>query len=297
MADLQLSAYLQQAAHDEDAGFAYAGYDAGSRQRHAAGQLTEELLERILGRSESQERAAEADAIASPDLSTARARLQNSMCSALDLITSRASTTGQLALTGLVGMGVAELMQAITVVGAVADEALGLSVELADLEQLVRGYVANAIVSLVALLGLPLLAAVAGQAVEWLRDLGEGRLLTPAVVKLYQTQGTLDDLSAKVRDSEAALGRLDAAREAIDALDSAYGRQTTLVAMLLKGLRLVSALPVVVLPAGPPLVAGANLSLGIYVILAGGDFVDSRHSLVPNRVPGVRVVVEKWLAG
>jgi hypothetical protein len=40
---------------------------------------------------------------------------------------------------------------------------------------------------------------------------------------------------------------------------------------------------------------GAYLALGVYVIAAGGDYVDAPRLQLLDRVPGVRVVVETRL--
>jgi hypothetical protein len=58
----------------------------------------------------------------------------------------------------------------------------------------------------------------------------------------------------------------------------------------------VGGISAAALPASKLVMAAAYLVLGIYIVLAGGDYVDAPHLQFLNRVPGVRQVVEVRLA-
>ena len=87
-----------------------------------------------------------------------------------------------------------------------------------------------------------------------------------------------------------------AAIQDVDRLDSAFHQQIKLAEKLLKGLRFVGGIATAALPASKLLLAGVYMVLGVYIVAAGGDFVDAPHLQLLNRVPGVRQVVEIRLA-
>jgi hypothetical protein len=226
----------------------------------------------------------------------ARMDLSDSVEDAIDLISSRAGKVGQSALGGLVGMGAAELANAAGIVGMDIAEALGQAEKVTQLYELFRSYVTGAIESLIALLGRPALEVATNQALEWVGELKEGKLLARMLQKLYETDKTVEELHLEISASQAGLEQFVAAIQDVDRLDSAFHQQIKLAEKLLKGLRFVGGVTAAILPAGKLLLAGVYMVLGVYIVAAGGDYVDARRLQLLNRVPGVRQVVELRLA-
>jgi len=235
---------------------------------------------------------AERGEVAPPDIPTARVELSNAIKDTLVLISERAGKTGQEALGGLVGLGIAEVAQAAGVVGMDIAQALGQAEKVTRLYNAFRDFALKAYDSLVALLGQPVLQAATSRVLEWVDELKRGKLFSEMLEKLYETGQTRQDLSQLVTNSQAGLGKFAIAIKDVDGLGTAYEQQIKLADKLLRGLRFLGGLPAAVLPQGRVLLAAAYIVLGAYVVLAGADYVDARRVKLLNRVPGVHQVVE-----
>jgi hypothetical protein len=222
--------------------------------------------------------------------------LSNSVDDAIDLISSRAGRVGQSALSGLVGIGATELVNAAGIVGMDIAEALGQAEKATKLYELFRTYITKAVESLIALVGRPALEAATNQALEWVNELKEGKLFREMLIRLYGTSQTVEQLRLEIAASQAGLERFVAAIQDVDKLDSAFHQQIKLAEKLLKGLRFVGGISAAALPASKLILAGVYMVLGVYIVAAGGDYVDSPRLQFLNRVPGVRQVVEVRLA-
>ncbi len=231
-----------------------------------------------------------------PGLQAAQTLLSTAVDDAMDLISSRAGRVGQSALGGLVGLGASELANAAVVVGMDITEALGQADKVTDLYELFRGYVMGAVESLIALVGRPALGVVTNKALEWISDLKEGKILGEILQELYGTNQTTKKLRAEITASKAELYQFVAAIQDVDRLDSAFQQQIKLAEKLLAGLRFLGAIAAASFPASRLLVAGVYMVLGVYIVVAGGDYVDSPHLEVIDRIPGVRQVVQSRLA-
>ena len=290
LTDLEVSARLLQAAEDQEDEIAWAA--GWGVERGGAGLgATEERLRLILGQAETK---VERGRTVPLNVATARGMLAGVIADALDLIPDRAARTGQAALGGLLGLGVAEVARAAGVVGMNLADALGQAEKVTRLYSLFRDFLLKAYDALVGLVGESLAGTAAQKVVEWLEDLREGEQIGELLERLYETERTSQALSQLVGQSGAAPEKFAAAIERLDELGAAYGRQMDLSDHLVRGLKFLSFVPAAALPQGRLVMAAAYMLLGAYVVWSGGDYVDARRLERLNRVPGVqRVVLEE----
>lgn len=288
LTDLHVSAYLLQAATDEEDGLGFE--ELGNRQERGlpAFDQMENLFSIVRGEAESVVDKAERITRLPETIIAARLALANSVADALDLISNRASRTGQSALSGLMGLSGAELSQVVGNIGLEIAGTLSQAEKVSHLYNLFRRYVTSAVETLIALVGRPVL--------EWMNDLKAGGGFRQILQNLYATSETTEKLHHSITNSEASLEQFIAAIQDVDNLEDAYHKQIETAEKLLKGLRFVSNISVAVLPSGVLLLGGAYITLGIYVIAAGGDYVDAPRLQFLDRVPGVQKVVESRLA-
>jgi hypothetical protein len=294
--DLQISAYLLQAAVEQEEEYEFTAVET-ERQRGLPGLgPDDDLLSLITGEPESVAPAVDRGRSTPGSVPDARVELSNSVDDAVDLISSRAGKVGQSALGGLVSIGAAELISAAGIVGMDIAEALGQAEKVTRLYELFRSYISGAIESLIALVGRPALEAATDQALEWINEMKEGKLFGELLLKAYGTDLIIEELHLRIAGSQAGLEQFVAAVQDVDKLDSAFHQQIKLAEKLLKGMRFVGGISAAALPASKLVMAAVYLVLGIYIVLAGGDYVDAPRLQFLNRVPGVRQVVEVRLA-
>ncbi|MFN2243319.1 MAG: hypothetical protein ACK2U2_13600 [Anaerolineae bacterium] len=294
--DLQISVYLLEAAMEQEEEYEFAAVETEQQRGLSGLGPDEELLGLITGELQTMTPAVDRGRSTPGSVPDARVQLSNSVDDAVDLISSRAGKVGQSALGGLIGIGAAELISAAGIVGMDIAEALGQAETVTRLYELVRSYISGAIESLIALVGRPALEAATDQALDWINEMKEGRLFGELLLKAYGTDQIIEELHLRIAGSQAGLEQFVAAAQDVDKLDSAFHQQIKLAEKLLKGLRFVGGISAAALPASKLVMAAAYLVLGIYIVLAGGDYVDAPHLQFLNRVPGVRQVVEVRLA-
>lgn len=295
--DLQISAYLLRAAVEQEEEYEFAGEDTGRQRSRSSMGPDDDLLNLIIGEPEAVAPTTDRSRSTPGSVANARVALSNSVDDAIDLISSRAGRVGQSALSGLLGIGAAELANAAGIVGMDIAEALGKAEEVTRLYELFRSYISSAVESLIALVGRPALEAATNQALEWVGELKEGKLFAELLLKLYGTSQTVEELHLKIAASPAGLEQFVAAIQDVDKLDSAFHQQIKLAEKLLNGVRFVGGISAAALPASRLILAGIYMVLGVYIVAAGGDYVDAPHLKLVDRVPGVRQVVEIRLAG
>jgi hypothetical protein len=295
LTDLEIGLYLLQAAEDEEYQVAWAGGPGTERSRGGLG-ATVERLDLLLGEGEAVPAPVERGEQPPRNVRAARVVLSDAIVDALDLISERASKTGQAALSGLLGLGGAEVAQVAGAVGMDFAQALGQADKVTRLYNLFRDFALEVYDSLVALLGQQLAQTAAQRVVEWFEEFKEGEQFARLLERLYETDQTRRDLSGLVAESRANLESFTAAIQRVDGLDAAFGQQADLSEKLLRGLKVLALVPAAALPQGRLLIAAAYVVLGAYVVLAGGDYVDARRLERLGRVPGVRQVVEGQLA-
>jgi hypothetical protein len=292
LTDLEVSFHLLEAAERaEEGGVVPSAALEAERTLRRAGP-TEEHLHIVLSQPPATAEGIDRGAAAPPDVPTARIQLSESAVDALDLISRRASRTGQAALAGLLGLGMAEVAQAAGVVGMDIAQALGQAEKVTRLYNLFRDYAVQAYDTLVALLGPQLAQTAVQKMVKWVEEIKEGQQFGKLLERLYQTEETGQQVQQLVVDSEAELPAFVATLETVNGLDEDFKQKIDLSEKLIKGLKFLALVPAAALPQGRLLTAAAYLVLGGYVVLAGADYVDAQRLERLNRVPGVRQVVE-----
>jgi hypothetical protein len=295
LTDLEISAYLYQAAADEEEGMGAEGVVGVERTLVDLRDL-EDRLALLLGEAELLLRVAERGEIAPSDISSARLELSNAVVDALALISERAARTGQTALTGLMGLGVAELAQAAGVVGLDIADALGYGEKFSRLYTSFRDFAVQSYDSLLTLLGRQLAQTAAQKVLDWLDKLKQGALFGQLLERLFETQPTSRAVRQVVAESQAELDTFVSSIESVDGLNERYRQQTELTEKILRALAFIGTLPLSVLPQPKVLLGAAYILVAAYVILCGADYVDAPQLRLLNRVPGVRQLVEANLS-
>jgi hypothetical protein len=292
--ELEISTDLYQAAQDEEIGISWESQTGP--QRSTASSSVDHYLSIILGESSQEPSVTRAADTLPQNIAEARETLTFTIEDALDLILERASTTGQAALSGVLGLGVAELAQAAGMVGMNIAEALGQAEKVSRLYDLFRAFVTRAYETLLTLFGEQvghrLTQEAARQALEWVDDLKEGKLLSEVLEHLYQTKQTKAHLQPIVEQSPASLEHLVPTIQGIDHLNRNYAHQVELTERILKVLNWSGGISTAILPQGTLVLATIYITLGSYVVLVGADCVDAPSLQLLDRIPGVRRLVE-----
>lgn len=291
MTELRISAYLKQAADEEQDGTDLRG--SGATERGAGeSRADEELLNILTGTSLDARDLTQRRGAASRNLDAARRDLLQASDETLSLISGRAAETGKVAVSGLLGLSLAELGQAAAHLGLGVAEALGQGEALSHLYRLVRDYALQAYEAFVALLGRGLAAVVGEKVVEWVEEVKEAEFFEALVKRMYQTEQTQAAIAQLVDSSTADLASFEEAAERVEALRDEYGAQVSLAEKALKWAKYLGGIPSAVLPHGTLLMAAVYLVLCGYVVLVGADYVDAPQLNILRRVSGVRTVIE-----
>ncbi|AVH63777.1 MULTISPECIES: hypothetical protein [unclassified Nostoc] len=291
LTDLEISAYLYQAAIDEEEGISWSQSNIGERSLTDLGRI-EENLQVILNQIEINLQIAERGTTEPTDIPTARADLSETVADTLNSILERASNTGESALSRVMGLGIAELTQVVGLFGMDIAELLGQAENVTHLYNAVREFFNRAYESVIELIGQQLAQTAGEQAVEWINEIKEGASLSTILEKLYLTQQTNQELNDLAASSEAKLEQFITSIKGVSRLEPAYYQQIRWAEKILKAVKWFGTISMTVLPQGELLIASLCILIGAYVIFLGGDYVDSPKMTHLDRVPGVRRVVE-----
>ncbi|WP_025745857.1 hypothetical protein [Kallotenue papyrolyticum] len=298
LTDLDISLLLLEAAQAEAAVSSTSAAEQVTRSgigHTLAGEQLEAQLAVLLG--EKRLTAATEQAVrAAPDPATARFDLLQAVDDAVLQITARASKTGQVALAGLLGLGMSNVVQATGLVGQNIAAVLGQTQRVTRLYGLFRSFVAKAHDSLLALLGPSIAQLATRQVLSWLNELQNGALFGTIVERLYEPTKLTAAVRAIIAQSQAEATSYLAVAERVRSLDEQFSKQIDLADRLLRGLRWLNAVPAAALPQGRLILAVIYTVLSAYVVLTGADAVDARHTRLLDRTPGIRRVVTELLA-
>lgn len=290
LTDLKVSAYLLQAALDEEENIPWTEGRASERSVSDAAS-TEELLQIVVGETPSAAFSYERSAEPPKDIASARVVLSQTIEDTLALISERTTKTGQSALGGLFGIGLGQVGQAAGLLGQNIAQAFGQADKLSRLYSLFRDFAFKAYESVLALLG-PSVAKIAGQQVlNWIGEVKEAKFFNNLLEKLYLTKQTQEALLPMVKESSADRQKFVTAIAEVEKLSQECSRQTALVDKLLKGIKYLGSVPVAVLPYGGLLMAAIYVAICGYVVLNGADYVDADRLRLLDRRPGVRRIV------
>lgn len=293
LTDLDVSQYLFQAAVDQEDGIGWRE-DAGG-ERSSVSLAYQAQLDLLL--RQEIELGAERGDRQPQDLATARSELKALIEDTLDLILERSSKTLQGSLTGLAGVGLADVGQAAGAVGLELAKLAGQAEAVKGLYGWMREFALKAYNSLLALVGPRLAESLGKKVLDWFHEFQEGKQTGQILDRLYQTQGTAADLGRLVDGSQSELDKFVAAIQGVGLLEDGYYQQMRLVDMAIPRLKYLRLIPVTAQPVGQLIMAAIYIVLGGYVVLAGADYVDARLLQKLDRVPGVRRMVEGQLLG
>jgi hypothetical protein len=295
LTDLEISAYLYQAARDEEDGIAWSNNQSGERS-FANLRSIEENLQVILGKAEVSSQITERGEGEITDISTARIELSNTVEDTLNLILEQASKTGESALTRVMGLGVTELAPAVGIVGMTIADVLDQRETVSHLYKAFRNFLDRAYESLIELIGKQLAQTAGQQVIEWVNELKKGTKLNTILKKFYETEQTAQELQQLAASSQARLEQFIAAIQNVSKLDAAYELQIQWAKKVLEYLKWFGTLSAAALPQGELTIASFYIVLGAYVILVGADYVDAPKLNILDCVPGVRRLVKTNLA-
>ena len=287
LTDMQISNYCLQTVTEAERGGRSDQLDARDRAVHQISGMDGPLAMIV----EPGGQPARMPQRAPTTLGAARGALEQEMAGALLLIRDRAAAGGQLALEGVLGLGMADAVQSAVQVGANVMAAMGQAGQLVPLQGLFRRYAAQAVDTLVKLLGRDLVKPVATMVSEWLEKLGQGDRFAGIVESLYETRLARTELADIVRLSDASVDQLNAKTASLARLNTGFGQQMTLVSKLVPAVGIVRLVPAAILPQGQLIALAAYVVLGGYAVLAGADYVDAPRVRLVNRVSGVRDTV------
>lgn len=298
LADLEVMAYLGQAAMDEIDGLT--APPSADGERSGGGTEIENVLDIVLGRfpppSAGTMRGGPEASTTPTDAAAGRAQLITGADDALSLITDRATKAGQAAVTGILSIGVTELASAAAAVGTDLATAVGFGAAATQLVQRVSGFAAQAGNTVSALLGPSLAQTATQQVLTWVDEVRSGGKFAEILAKAYDTPATLAEVQRLAEAASEDPARFGVAIAAIDALDEAYAAQVALAEKILAKARFLNLIPAGALPQGRVLIGAIYLGLSGYIILCGADYADSPRLALLQRVPGVSDVVAARLA-
>lgn len=293
LTDLEVTAFLAQAATDEADGVAAPVPAAAERGVAATG--LDDAFALILGEVSRDAGLALRGETAPPNVPAARVQLATGVDDTMQLITERAARAGQTAVAGLLTIGVTELASAVAVVGTDLATAVGQGEAASKLIHGVAGFASQAGNSLTALLGPSVAQTAANQVMAWVDEVRSGNKFAEILDRLYDTPATVTEIQRLTGAAPDDLARFIAAITEIENLDEAYAQQVALAEKILAKVRFLALIPIGALPQGRLLMAAVYLVLAGYIVLCGADYVDSPRLTLLKRVPGVRDVVTAQL--
>lgn len=297
LVDLQVSAFLAQAAAAEEQGadsmpespVSFAGpFDLA----------VEEALAIIEGKDAPLSYGLVDTQPAQPaDLPAARVLLIQRVAALLDQVEARTGRTAQRAVSSLVAMGAGQVAQAAGLIGMNIAQALGAAGHISRLYALVREFFLNAYQALVALIGPSLAKTAADQVIAWVNDILQGEHFTALVKRLYETSEVQQELLWLVETNEAGLVQYAEALHLLEELDRQHQKQTFLIERMIQVLRFVPALPAAALPQAQLLLGAVYITISAYAVISGADYVDAPSFAAFDRVPGPREILYNTIGG
>ncbi len=228
----------------------------------------------------------------SPDLASARARLEHETESAIALILSSTNETGQKVVRDLLAQDFSAVLEGLSILGVGLAEKLGE----AATKLMVRAiqFISGAYRRLRALLGDQGVESVKAQVSTWEDSLTQGTLFRDLIARIYRLDAFASERKEWLKKAAVPLSELDKASQAISSLGETYPRTMEAVDQVLKGLAFVKMVPFFATPTGRVAIAGAYAGLTGYVIYSGYDYIGTQGRLF-DRVEGIRDILIQTL--
>ncbi len=224
----------------------------------------------------------------SPNLETAKARLEHEVESAIALILSSTNETGQKIIRDLMVQDFSAVLEGLSLLGIGLADKLGK----AATKLVVRAlqFLSRAYRRLRALLGTQGVASVKAQISTWEDALDHGTLFRDLIARVYGLDSFAKEREVWLNTAAVPPEELDKATQAIIALSEAYPRSMEAVDQVLKGLAFVKMVPLFGTPTGRVAIAGMYAGLTGYVTYTGYDYIGSQGKLF-DRVDGIRDIL------
>ncbi len=228
----------------------------------------------------------------SPDLATAKSRLEREVESAIALILSSTNETGQRVVRDLLAQDFSAVLEGLSILGIGLAEKLGKAAT--KLVARAIAFISSSYRRLRALLGDQGVESVKSQISTWEGELSQGALFRDLIARIYRLDAFAEERKAWLKSVSVPPEDLDKATQAISALGESFPRTMEAVDQVLKGLSFVKMVPFFATPTGRVAIAGAYAGLTGYVIYTGYDYIGSQGRLF-DRVDGVRDILIQTL--
>lgn len=291
--DLDVGYYLLEIAREQEMKREFGRRDTGNRRANieSANEPVLKIIEGIAPVVRSSKRS-----IILPDnLDTAKTELAQHTDMTLTMITTRAGEACETAFIGLAGVGIGELVQAVSLVGMDIAAELSKAEQVSELFDLFRSFFSRAYDTITSLLGPKLAEMVGDQVLEWLEDYKVGVKAASLLDRFYETETIREEINQKIKTSQVNLPLVNSGLTGVRELNDSFHRQTKLVNSILPKMKFAAVIPTAVLPQGKLIMVSAYICLGGYVAFTAGDYVDAHRLDFFDRVFGLRQVIDSKL--
>jgi hypothetical protein len=292
--ELEISAYLKEAGQDEADAVPVRPERIHDRSVRSLGNVEEYLA--VLSGNERGPAILNRSTAVAANLDEARRQLTTESSDACDFIAQLAGDTGKTAFSGLLGLGLAEVGQAVGSVISSITGAFGAGDTLSKLYSLCRDFVVKVWDSLVALIGDELAKKLVEKVSDWLKQVTDQHLFSDWLKKAYKIQDIENGMKTSIQASNRDLQRYANAVDALHQLNEHFSREMDLTKKVLRGVGYLKYVPALAAPPGLTLRAGAYAILLAWIYYDGADYLETPGQQLLSRIPGVPVVLATNLA-
>ena len=286
--ELEISAYLNAAGKDEAEGTKFSAQRLDDRSSRTIGQV-DEYLNVLAGKPVAK--GLQRGAAVPPNLDVARTQLTTVACDACDLIAQRASETGKEAFNGLLGVGLAEIGQAVGTIASAVAGSLGVGEGLSRLYTLCRDFVRKMYDSILALIGDELAKLIGDKVVSWVKEAKDKHLFADWLITAYGVENIKQAVATRIAASSAELSRFSDTNDRLDDLAGHFGRDMELTKKLIKGLGYLKFVPGLGGPEGLLFRGAAYVLVLGWALADGADYLDAGKMDLIDRIPGVAALI------
>jgi hypothetical protein len=287
--EFEISAYLKEAGQDESDHLSPTPQRLNDRSVRTGGQV-EDYLEILTGTAHEPIHTQRSRALPA-NLTAARQQLSTSVKDACELIALRAGDTAKSAFSGVLGVGLTEIVEAAGTITSVIAGTFGAGEGLSKLYSLCRDFIAKAYNSIVSLIGDELAKLIGDKVVAWLKEVKEVHLFGDWLKNAYKVATIQAGLETQIQASNRETVRFAEAVDDVGSLTKRFGQEMDLTKKLIRGIGYLRFVPGLTSPQGLLLRASAYSLLLGWVVFDGADYLDSPGMELLTRVPGIPAVV------